>query len=42
MVRKSGTKIWMDIYNKPADSKRYCDLRQTTHGNVEQIYRSLL
>ena len=23
MINKTGTKIWMDIYNKPADSKRY-------------------
>ena len=23
MINKSGTKIWMDIYNKPADKKRY-------------------
>ena len=22
MINKSGTKIWMDIYNKPANSKR--------------------
>ena len=23
MINKSGTKIWVDIYNKPTDSKRY-------------------
>ena len=23
MIRKSGTEIWMDIFNKPTDSKRY-------------------
>ena len=23
MIKKSGTEIWMDIYNKPADSKQY-------------------
>ena len=23
MANKNGTEIWMDIYNKPADSKRY-------------------
>ena len=23
MINKSGTKIWMDIHNKPADSKQY-------------------
>ena len=23
MINKTGTKIWMDIYNKPTDSKRY-------------------
>ena len=23
MINKSGTKIWMDIYNKPTDSKPY-------------------
>ena len=23
MISKSGTEIWMDIYNKPTDSKRY-------------------
>ena len=23
MIHKTGTKIWMDIYNKPTDSKRY-------------------
>ena len=23
MINKSGTKVWMDIYNKPTDSKRY-------------------
>ena len=23
MINKNGTKIWMDIYNKPTDSKRY-------------------
>ena len=23
MIKKSGTKIWMDICNKPTDSKRY-------------------
>ena len=23
MINKSGTKIWIDIYNKPTDSKRY-------------------
>ena len=23
MINKSCTKIWMDIYNKPTDSKRY-------------------
>ena len=23
MINKRGTKFWMDIYNKPADSKRY-------------------
>ena len=23
MINKSGTKIWMDIYNKPTDLKRY-------------------
>ena len=23
MISKSGTKIWIDIYNKPTDSKRY-------------------
>ena len=26
MINKSGTKIWMDIYNKPTDSKRYVSL----------------
>ena len=26
MINKSGTKIWMDIYNKPTDSKRYVPL----------------
>ena len=23
IINKSGTKVWMDIYNKPTDSKRY-------------------
>ena len=23
MINKSGTKIWINIYNKPTDSKRY-------------------
>ena len=23
MINKSGTELWMDIYNKPNDSKRY-------------------
>ena len=23
MINKTGTKIWMDMYNKPTDSKRY-------------------
>ena len=23
MINKTGTKIWMDIYNKPTDPKRY-------------------
>ena len=23
MINKSGTKIWMDIYNKPTESKEY-------------------
>ena len=23
MINKTGTKIWMDIYNKPTDSNRY-------------------
>ena len=23
MINKTGTKIWMDIYNRPTDSKRY-------------------
>ena len=23
MINKTGTKTWMDIYNKPSDSKRY-------------------
>ena len=23
MINKTGTKIWMDIYNKPTDSKRF-------------------
>ena len=23
MINKTGTEIWMDIYNKPTDSKRY-------------------
>ena len=23
MINKTGTKIWIDIYNKPTDSKRY-------------------
>ena len=23
MINKRGTKVWMDIYNKPTDSKRY-------------------
>ena len=23
MIKKSGTKVWMDICNKPTDSKRY-------------------
>ena len=23
MINKNGTKIWMDIYNKPTESKRY-------------------
>ena len=23
MINKEGTKIWMDIYNKPTDAKRY-------------------
>ena len=23
MINKNGTKVWMDIYNKPTDSKRY-------------------
>ena len=23
IINKSGTKIWIDIYNKPTDSKRY-------------------
>ena len=23
MINRSGTKIWMDIYNKPTDSRKY-------------------
>ena len=23
MIKKSDTRIWMDIYNKPTDAKRY-------------------
>ena len=34
MINKSGTKIQMDIYNKPTDPKRYSRLRQTTQGIV--------
>ena len=26
MINKSGTKIWMNIYNKPTDPKRYVPL----------------
>ena len=34
MINKSGTNIWMDIYNKPTDSNEMSHLRQTTHGIV--------
>ena len=34
IITKSGKKIWIDIYNKSADSKRYAHLRQPTHGIV--------
>ena len=27
MINKTGTKIWMDIYNKPTDSKRFVPFR---------------
>ena len=27
MINKTGTKIWMDIYNKPTDSKRYVPVK---------------
>ena len=26
MIRKDGNKIWMDVYSKPTDSKRYAFL----------------
>ena len=29
IINKSGTKIWMDIYNKPTDSKRYAPFTST-------------
>ena len=30
MINKSGTKIWIDIYNKPTDSKRYVPFTSPT------------
>ena len=26
MINKSGTKVWMDIYNKPTDFKTLCPI----------------
>ena len=34
MINKSGTKIWMDIYNNPTDQSDMSHLRQFTHGIV--------
>ena len=31
MINKTGTKIWMDIYNKPTDSKRYVHFTSSNH-----------
>ena len=33
MINKSGTKIWMDIYNKPTDSKRYAPFTSNHSGH---------
>ena len=43
MINKSGTKIWMDIYNKPTDSKRHISFT-SNHPRycLTNIYHSLL
>ena len=38
MINKTGTKIWMDIYNKRTDSKRYVPLRQSTREVASEIF----
>ena len=39
MINKSGTKIWMDIYNKQTDSKRYVPF---TSNHPQQCLTNIL
>ena len=38
MINKSRTKIWMDIYNKPTDSKRYV---RFTSNHLQSCHRNI-
>ena len=38
MTNKTGTKIWMDIYNKPTNSKIMCLLHQITRRVASEIF----
>ena len=37
-ITKTGTKIWIDVYNKPTDSKRLCLLHQITPELASEIF----
>ena len=38
MINKTGTKTWVDIYNKPTDSKRYLS---SISNHILEIFHSV-
>ena len=38
IIRKNGNKIWMDIYSKPTDSKRYVPFNSNHSKNCLKTY----
>ena len=41
MIKKSGTKIWMDIYNKPTDPKCYVSFMSNHPQRLTNVLFSL-